>query len=229
MMVTAGKIFRLASAISLPEIELKLRNYRDRQVYEEGEYRTELVTEIANLALRDGELVGLYSSDFIDHVFHRGKVVPIPKTLEAMFSFATFKDRIYLTVVEKKERANRIANQFSEFLFGSAGSVVEVMIPAENLREFHQRNPQGTRISFFDNVDVPNVEKMSLYGPDIIGTSLFDDYCKHGDLWYIVIESKKKGYVVGITRKGCVTVFSKVIIDDYLSYVKGEIFPLIAQ
>ena len=78
-----------------------------------------------------------------------------------------------------------------------------------------------------DNVDIPNVNKLSLYGPDLIGTKLFEEYGKHGDLWYIVARSKKHGYVVGVTRDVSVTIFNIVDKNKYLDYVAEEIYPLI--
>jgi hypothetical protein len=37
-------------------------------------------------------------------------------------------------------------------------------------------------VGFFDYVDIPNVNKLSLYRSDLVGTKLFEEYGKHGDL-----------------------------------------------
>ena len=95
------------------------------------------------------------------------------------------------------------------------------------LRDFHHKNPEDTKITFFDNVDIPNVNKLSLYGPDLINTSLFEDYTKHGDLWYVVARSKETGYVVGVTRDASVTIFNLAEKSKYVEYVNKEIYPLI--
>ncbi|MEM2912354.1 MAG: hypothetical protein QW146_07615, partial [Candidatus Bathyarchaeia archaeon] len=100
-------------------------------------------------------------------------------------------------------------------------------IPPETLRDFHLKNPEDTKITFFDNVDIPNVNKLSLYGPDLVGTTLFDEYSKHGDLWYIVARSKESGYVVGVTRDASITIFNLTDKNKYLEYVAKEVFPLI--
>jgi hypothetical protein len=130
-------------------------------------------------------------------------------------------------VVEKKRVANLIANKLSEILFEKAGAIVEARIPPETLREFHLKNKEDTKITFFDNVDIPNVDKLSLYGPDLINTSLFEDYSKHGDLWYVVARSKETGYVVGITRDASVTIFNLAEKQRYTEYVAKEIYPVI--
>jgi len=195
-MVVAGKIFKLSDALPLPEIASRLHGYRSEESYEEGDSKFALVTEVVGLLPKGNMLNGVYSHDYMIQVFHRGKIMPTPRTVEALFSFAQHGDRTFLTIVEKKRIANFIANKLSEILFEKVGGVLEARIPPETLKEFHLKNPEDTKITFFDNVDIPNVDKLSLYGPDLINTSLFEDYGKHGDLWYVVARSKEYGYVV---------------------------------
>ena len=167
------------------------------------------------------------SNDYVIHVFHRGKSAPLPRTVEATFSFAQVENTTFLTVLEKKRVANFIANKLSEILFGKIGVIVEARIPPETLSEFHHKNPEDTKITFFDNIDIPNVDKLSLYGPDLNNSSLFEDYTKHGDLWYVVARSKETGYVVGITRDASVTIFNLADKNKYIEYVAEEIYPII--
>lgn len=225
-MVVAGKVFRLSEPLSVAEIASRLEDYNAEESYEEGDYKFTLVTEVVGLLPKGNMLRGVYSHDYIIHVFHRGKVAPLPRTVEALFSFAQQEDITFLTVVEKKRIANFIANKLSEILFEKMGNIVEARIPPETLRGFHLKNPEDTKITFFDNVDIPNVNKLSLYGPDLINTSLFEDYCKHGDLWYVVARSKEYGYVVGITRDASLTIFNLTDKERYLEYVTKEIYPL---
>jgi hypothetical protein len=226
-MVMAGKVFKLVESTPLPDLVPKLSGYRREEAYEDGDYKFTLVTEVAHLVPSENALTGVYSHDYVIHVFHRGKTVPLPRTMEATFRFAQHKDRTLLIVVEKKRLANFIANRLSETVHEKAGYIVEARIPPETLRDFHLKNPEDTKITFFDNVDIPNVNKLSLYGPDLIGTSLFEEYGKHGDLWYIVARSKEQGYVVGLTRDVSVTIFNIVDKNKYLEYVEKEIYQLI--
>lgn len=228
-MVVAGKIFRLSEPLSTSEIASRLEGYRTEEPYEEGDYKFEVVTEVVGLLRKENMLRGVYSHDYVIHVFHRGKVAPLPRTVEALFSFAQHEGSTFLTVVEKKSVANFIANKLSEILFEKVGGILEARIPPETLREFHLKNPEDTKITFFDNVDIPNVNKLSLYGPDLINTSLFEDYCKHGDLWYVVARSKEYGYVVGITRDASVTIFNLTDKERYLEYVTKEIHPILIK
>jgi len=225
--VVAGKIFRLSEPLALDEIASRLENYHFEEDYEEGDYKFTLLTEVVGLLPKKNTLSGVYSHDFVIHVFYRGKVAPLPRTVEALFSFSQVEDTTFLTVVEKKRVANFIANKLSEILFEKVGGIVEARIPPETLREFHLKNPEDTKITFFDNVDIPNVNKLSLYGPDLINTSLFEDYTKHGDLWYVVARSRETGYVVGVTRDASVTIFNLADKSKYVEYVNKEIYPLV--
>ena len=226
-MVVAGKIFKLSQSMSIADIASKLDGCHVEEPYEEGDYKFTLITEVVGLLPKVSMLSGVYSNDYVIHVFHRGKSSPLPRTVEAVFSFAQVQDITFLTVLEKKRVANFIANKLSEILFEKIGSIVEARIPPETLSEFHHKNPEDTKITFFDNVDIPNVDKLSLYGPDLIITSLFEDYTKHGDLWYVVARSKQTGYVVGITRDASVTIFNLADKGKYVEYVAKEIYPII--
>jgi hypothetical protein len=226
-MVVAGKIFKLSEALSLDEVASGLQDYHVEEDFEEGDYRFKLVTEVVGLLPAKKMLKGVYSHDYVIRVFHRGKVAPLPRTVDALFSFAQHEDKTFLTIVEKKRLANFIANKLSQIIFEKIGGILEAGIPPETLRRFHLKNPEETKITFFDNVDIPNVNKLSLYGPDLVNTSLFEDYAKHGDLWYIVARSKEFGYVVGITRDASVTIFNLSEKERYIEYAAKEVYPLI--
>ncbi len=228
-MVVAGKIFKLSESSSPNKIVSKLVDYHVEEPYEEGDHKFALTTEVVDLISKGDIISGVYSTDYVTNVFHRGKVDSIPRTVEAIFSFSTVQNTTFLTVVEKKRVANMVANKLSEILFEKTGGIVEARIPPETLRAFHLRNKEETKITFFDNVDIPNVDKLSLYGPDLINTSLFEDYAKHGDLWYVVARSKATGYIVGVTRDASVTIFNLADKNRYIEYVSQEIYPLILE
>jgi len=228
-MVVAGKIFRLNEPFPISDIAAKLDGYRTEEKFEENNFNFPIVTEVTGLLPKGKTVTGVYSHDYIMHVFHRGETTPLPRTVEAMFSFAEVGKEVFLTVVEKKRVANYIANELSKVLFDKVGRVLEAKIPPETLREFHLRNREDTKITFFDNVDIPNVDKLSLYGPDLINTSLFDEYTKHGDLWYVVARSKETGYVVGVTRDSSVTIFNSADKLKYIEYINKEIYPIIPK
>ncbi|MFQ6053263.1 MAG: hypothetical protein ACE5OO_03405 [Candidatus Bathyarchaeia archaeon] len=210
----------------LPEISAALEGFRHEETYREGEAEFDLLAEVVNLSLVEETLTGLYSYDYVVHHVHRGRVTPSPATKEVLFAFTDLDRLIYLTVVEKKQIANRVANRLSEVAFGEMGVIVEARILPETLKAFHQANPESTRVIFFENMDIPNVNKLSLYGPDLAGTSLFDEYAARGDPWYVLTRSRKHGHTVGLVRDGSVTIFNTVDQGQYLQYVRDEVLPM---
>ena len=222
-MPTAGKVFTSTEFKSLADIATSMEGYRVEETYEEDDISIDLVTEIVNVSIKDEMLTGLYSYDYVVHNYHRGKLIPAPVTKEVLFSFTILEDRVFLTAVEKKAIANRVANILSEIVFGEMGVIVEARILPAVLKEYHLANPENTKVIFFENMDIPNINKLSLYGPDIVGTSLFEEYAARGDPWYVLTKAKKHGHTVGLVRDGSVTLFNRVDQGQYLNYVKEEI------
>ena len=228
-MVTAGKVFRLMENLDIETIAAKLKGFKKEDEFIEENAHIPLLTEIRELVIRGNMLLGTYAQDQIAYIYHHGERHPMPKTLETRFMFVQEKERTLLLIIERKLLANNIANRLSEVLFITSGYITEAKIPPEILRDFHERNPEDTKVIFFDNVDIPNISKLSLYGSGLLNTSLYNDYLKHGTIWYVVITTGKYECVVGITRNAIVTIFNAIDRDHYLSYVVNEIFPIIAM
>ena len=226
-MVLAGKVFLVRENYEMDLLAEKLKSFRlETETSVEGE-SFKLISEIRDLTAMKNSLEGTFSFDTVFVVRHREKSTPVPRTYEAPFTFDMYKDRMFLTVYDKKSRANNVANEISKAVFLSLGQVVEARIPPETLKKFHEANFDDTKIIFFDEVDIPNISKLSLYGSALGVTNLYNEYLEHGKLWYTVIKSKKYGYVVGITRNSVVTCFSRLELPEFKSYIKGEIIPLI--
>jgi len=227
-MVLAGKVFLVRENYDMDLLAEKLKSFRlETETSVEGE-SFKLLTEISDLAAMKNNLEGVFSFDTVFVVRQRDKSTPVARTYEAPFAFDIHKNRMFLTVYDKKNRANNIANEISKAVFLSLGQVVEARIEPDTLKKFHEANFDDTKIVFYDQVDLPNISKLSLYGAELGTTSLYNDYLTHGKLWYIVIKSKKYGYVVGVTRNSVVTCFSRLEMPEFKSYIKGEIVPLIA-
>ena len=225
-MPTAGKVFVSTEFMTLADISATLEGYRVEEEYKEDDFELDLITEVANISIVDETLTGLYSYDYVTHHYHRGKVAPSPVTKEVLFSFTTHEGRDYLTVVDKKALANSVANRLSDLIFGELGVIVEARILPGTLKKFHLENPESTKVIFFENMDIPNLNKISLYGPDVVDTNLFKEYTARGDPWYILTKSKKHKHTVGLVRDGSVTIFNTVDQGQYLNYIKDEIIPM---
>ena len=225
-MPTAGKVFVSIEYKKLADVAAALEGYKVEEEYAEGDFKLNLLTEVANVSITDNVLTGLYSFDHIVYNYHRGKVAPAAATKEVLFSISEYQSRTYLSVVDKKAVANRVANRLSEIIFGEMGVVVEVRILPETLKKFHVANKEGTKVIFFENMNIPNINKLSLYGPDLVDTKLFKEYDSIGDPWYVLAKSKKYGYTVGLVRDGSVTIFNTVDQGQYLQYVREEVIPM---
>ena len=230
-MVLAGKVFLVEEDVDLQGLAAKLKGFKAEERLQDEDIS--LITEIKDLRLVGDSLYGSFIQDQLMDIYHRGERVRVPTTSEAPFFFVAQPQpereggRTVLTVMEKKARANNIANQLSKILFITTGKIVEVRIEPARFQQFHEANFEDTKVIFFDDVDFPNIKKLSLYGSTLGSTSAYIDNLKHGKIWYIVLKSSRHGLVVGVTRNGVVTIFSKATKDDFIQYVKDEIIDLI--
>jgi hypothetical protein len=226
-LVLAAKVFVVAEERNLPLVASKLKDFKlEQEVRIEGDSFS-LLSEITDLDISKESLEGTFAFDTVFQVKQHGKMVPIVRTYEAPFMFDLFGKNLFLSVFDKKSRANNIANEMSKAIFMSLGQIVEGRIQPETLKRFHEESVES-KIIFFDDIDLPNISKLSLYGEGLGSTTLYNDYLTHGKIWYTVVKSQKTGYVVGVTRNCVVTVFSRTELPDFKRYVKQEILPLIS-
>jgi len=226
-MPTAGKIFIHRETMAFEEIHEALEDYKESTVYEEDSFREELTVDISNLELGE-DLSGVYSYDDVDHRYFRGAMKIIPYTVNAPFVFIEDEDAVFLVIIAKKSVANSVANKLSLILHGQIGAITEPVITPRAMEGFY-KDSEGTKIFLFDDIMIPNMDKLTLYGGNVVQTNLFNEYINEGSPWYIVAKTKKTGYTVGLVRSGSVTVFSSVDRRQFLEYIKDEIIPLILR
>lgn len=226
-MVLAAKVFVVKEERNLPLVASKLKDFKlEHEVRIEGDSFS-LLSEITDLDISKEGLEGTFSFDTVFQVNQHGKSVPIVRTFEAPFSFDLFGNNLFVSIFDKKARANNIANEMSKALFMSLGQIVEGRIQPETLKRFHEDSVES-KILFFDGIDIPSISKLSLYGEGLVNTTLYNDYLQHGQLWYAVVKSKNYGYVVGLTRNCVVTCFSRTDLPEFKRYVRAEVLPLIS-
>jgi len=226
-MVIAGKAFQVAEKVTMESIAEKLTGYKSEKTIEGSDLT--LLTEIRDLNAGKDELSGVISRDVPVRLNKRGELEVTFKTIDTPFIFRQRKSDMLLLVVEKKPVANAMANLFSSLLFLSLGGILNAEILPKTLESYHRRNPEGTKVMFFDGLDIPNLDKISLYGPSISDTSLYPAYVSQGSIWYVVVTSRKYGYVVGVTRDAVITIFNRMSVEDFIGFVKDEIFDLITE
>lgn len=234
-MVQPAKIFEVKEKADLGLIVWKLKDFREEERYQTENGETiKLVTEILDLKSKDDSISGVFSKDFIRKRFYRRKLVENPITEEAPFWIRPFKDRTFMIVLApsvargvKKLLTNYVANKLSKVLFIEPKAIVEVKITHKTLKELHESNPQATKLIWFDEVDIPGVEKLCLAGSDLADTSLYRDYVEHGKIWYVVFETQKRESVVGITRNCVVTLFSRSTTEEFMNYIQEDLLTII--
>jgi hypothetical protein len=234
-MVLPAKIFEIKEEVNFGLIIQKMKDFHEEESYEKNDGEiVNLITEILDIDFKKNLISGVFSSDFIRARYYRRKLVETPVTEEAQFWITRLENRTFLIVVApsvargvKKLLTNHVANKLSKILFITSRSIVEVRIPHKTMRELHESNPQATRLIWFDQIDIPGVEKLCLAGSDLADTQLYQDYLKHGEIWYVVFEAQKRGLTMGITRNSVVTLFSKSTKDELITQIREDLLKLI--
>jgi len=234
-LVLPAKIFEIEEEADLGLIVGKLKDFREEEPYqtEKGE-TVNLVTEILDLKLKEDSVAGVFSMDFVRIRYYRRKPVETFVTEESPFWIKPFGGRAFMIVLApsvargvKKLLTSHVANKLSKVLFIKSHAIVEVRIPHETLKDLHESNPQATKLIWFDDVDIPGIEKLCLAGSSLADTGLYHDYLDHGKIWYVVFEAQKRGIVVGITRNGVVTLFSKSTTDEFINYILEDLLTIV--
>jgi len=234
-MVLPAKIFEIQEETNLGLIIQKLKDLHEEEHYEKSDGKSvTLITEVLDLNLNENLIYGVFSSDFMRARYYRRQLIETPVTEEAPFWVTRFQNRTFLIVLApsvargvKKLLTNHVANKLSKVLFITSRSIVETKILHETLKDLHESNPQATRLIWFDQIDIPGVEKLCLAGTDLVDTQLYQDYLNHGQIWYVVFEAQKRGLTMGITRNSVVTLFSKSSRDELINYIKEDMLTLI--
>jgi hypothetical protein len=234
-LVLPAKVFEIKEDTDLGLIVGKLKDFHEEELYETENGETiNLVAEILDLKQQGDTISGVFSKDFMRRRFYKRKLVEAPVTEESSFWIKPFNGRVFVIVSApsvargvKKLLTNYVANKLSKVLFISSHAIVEVKIPHLGLKQLHELNPQATKLIWFDEVDIPGVDKLCLAGSDLADTTLYRDYVEHGKIWYVVFEVQKRGIVVGITRNCVVTLFSKSSVEEFVDYILDDLLMLI--
>ena len=235
-LVLPAKIFEFTEdAIALPTIHQRLTEYHDEDQYTPANGETiALVSEVLELQQDKNSISGIFSRDFITPRQYRRDLVEIPVTEEAPFWIKSFDTKTYLIVMApsvargvRKLLTSHVANKLSDVIFLKPWSIREARLSPETMKELHESNPQATKLIWFDDVDIPSVDKLCLAGSSLADTKLYQEYLQHGTIWYVVFEVQRRQIVVGITRNCVVTLFSKSTVDDFVNYILDDLIPLI--
>jgi hypothetical protein len=226
-MVLPVKVFEIRSMEGNPLD--RLVGWREiKQV--EGE-DLQLLTEVIEVEEKEGVINGIFTKDFYREHTYRRKILATPQTEEAPFWIVNHGQRRFLIVMApsvargvKKLLSNHVAVALGSIL---VADIRESNINSETLQRLHESNPQATNLIWFDNVDLPGVDKLCLSGQGLADTGMYREYIDHGLIWYVVFTSQVRDYTVGITRNVVITNFSKSTFDEFIEFVREDILKLI--
>ncbi|MBN2334396.1 hypothetical protein JXL21_02475 [Candidatus Bathyarchaeota archaeon] len=228
-MVLPVKVFEVRGLEGDPRD--RLTGWREVESLEDEEIQ--LVTEVLDLEQVEDTVTGVFARDFMRERSYKRRVRMAPETEEAQFWIVPHEARRFLVVMApsvargvKKMLSNHVAVKLGEIL---NADVRESRITSETLQRLHEGNPKATNLIWFDNVDIPGVNKLCLSGEGLADTGLYKDYMDHGLIWYVVFTGQKSGYTVGVTRNTVITNFSKSTADEFIAFVREDILSLIEE
>ncbi len=179
---------------------------------------------VANID-HSGETVwGVVEESFISRMEFRGEEIRVPVSLTIEFSFIEYDKRQFLIVYAGKRRADRLAVRFSEILYDRRDVIVEVYIPPEKMRTLYLDKVGEVRIVILDNLRIPGLSKVTLFGKDLKDSDAFMDYLKKGRESYVVYRDEEG--VFGVSRMGQIIAFSRIDSETLESYLREKIIPL---
>ncbi|MEM0017178.1 MAG: hypothetical protein QXU23_03055 [Candidatus Korarchaeum sp.] len=227
-MVQSVKVFALESPLNPGDLVKKLKGFSSLKKQDAFGRSVEVGSRVVDLNLADGKLTGTFEENFILSFKYMDELIKAPITVRTLFEFLSFEGTTYLLIAARKSRANRIANQLSSAISEERGFVQEVWITSEALKEFYESRMGTVRVLFFTDVRIPNVSRLSLYGRELVGTDLYQEYVRLGKVWYAVFEPDE-GIVMGLTRNCVVTFFSKLSAEEALDFVETRVIPMIGM
>jgi hypothetical protein len=159
-----------------------------------------------------------------------------PTTEEAHFWFTIREGRLYVIVSApsvargvKKLLTGHVARKLSQVIYDVSDQILEVEIPDETLRQLHECNPKATNLIWFDNVRIPDVDKLCLSGSSLADTELYERYIEWGRIWYVVFTVQEKEIVIGVTRNSVIALFSKSTNEEFIEYIIENVLNLYAS
>jgi len=226
-MALVGKVFRVDADVT-PELAAeKLRGWKAERTITRGDAELTLRIQSEVTSVREGEVWGELYEEYPVPLFGREGVRYEISARVIPFVFFWTEKGVLLLILAKRPKANAAASLLSNALLLGSGGMVEARISHETLRRLHESNPEATKVVYFDQVDLPNIRKLSLFGEALADTNLYQEYLRHGKIWYVVFEDREWGLTVGVTRNCVVTVFTATEVENFVRYVLERIVPLV--
>ena len=226
LMPTTGKLYLYTPKYEAQDMVKKLENYNKETRETYGAEDIALGTRIMDVKVSHERVMGLYEKDAVDVKKYRGEDRAAPYTQSAKFIFFCDEERPYLVVLGNKGLADTIANELSILLHEQTGHILEPILNLRGIRELYESG-EATKVIFFDDVEIPNLDKATIYGTNLIQTDFYGRFIDVGNPWWVIYKHRATELVVGIHKKALVCIFSSCTDDEYLEYVTDNVIPLV--
>ena len=136
----------------------------------------------------------------------------------------------YLLTFSNRRRAERTAIRINHILTEDEEEpdlVFNCRIPTAAIEEFLLNHPHIKKMSGWRDLNIPGINKSSLYGPDLDQSEQTQLYDEHGRKRYIMVELPAARMTVRISEQGIITFYRNITNPDALAWIRREIIPLL--
>ena len=164
--------------------------------------------------------------DIVITIPYRDTVQHVRTTTEGIFVFdMESKMRPHLFIFGGEQ--DTISGVLDTAIFGGDRGIAFTSISPAKILQFTKAHAAKILWASFKGLNIPNLNKSSLWGPDLATTQDYERYCAHGQNHYVMIELKGQHWVVAIGSDGKAIMYSKVDQADFLQFLKSEVVPIL--
>jgi hypothetical protein len=219
MYTVAPQVPRIREVFAKPVRPVERTEVIDRETFR-------LKTSFENLKSEGDQASGDVVHDIVITIPYRDTFQHVRTTMEGSFVFdLESKMRPHLFIFGKEQ--DTISGVLDTALFGGDRGIAFTSIAPPKILQFTKSHAAKILWASFKGLNIPNLNKSSLWGPDLATTQDYDRYCAHGQNHYVMIELKGQHWVVAIGSDGKAIMYSKVSQADFLEFLKTEVVPIL--
>jgi hypothetical protein len=202
-----------------------VRNITRREKW--GNESLELRTSVEEVHADGSDLSGVLRYDVVTPIPFRGAVQYVRQTIESKFTFDfRSKMRPFLIIFESNQ--DQMAGILNSAVFGNDRGISNGSISPDKLKEFAEKNSVRMPVVSWKGLDIPNLDKSVLSGADVAQTTDYKRYSARGNTYYVMMELRRKRWVVAISGEARAIMYTKVDPDDFLEFLKTQVTPMVS-
>ena len=230
-MITA-KLYKISEDYDLMELGKKLEKYDKTEigVTDDGK-KIKLRTNVENIKLdkNKNKIRGIINVDYIGWKNYRGEKEYFPVNVFSEFYIKRYGESYFLFVFKNIKVAQIVEKKLNDIMFGVPGTISGCNLTSEQIHiimggcegEIYHR-------SSWENLDLRNISKSDISGPNIKDTDDYEKYDSHGDMSYTLFRSKKyDNCVFGVSKLGVVFTPNKKDQAFLIRVITEQVLPLL--